>query len=137
MTRRMRHKNNTTTLDIYTHLVDGQRDAAQTIGQALQRGLREYRKDSRARCVADNTLLALLTDDLRAVHRLADPSRTFRRVVPPLAGTYLRFQAARPHRPHRSWSDHFGTRHPRPLDVETLGHRPRGARVATTKAGLQ
>lgn len=44
VTRRMRHKNNTTTLDIYTHLVDGQRDSAQTIGQALRRGLRDYRK---------------------------------------------------------------------------------------------
>lgn len=44
VTRRMRHKNNTTTLDIYTHLVDGQQDTAQTIGQALQRGLRNYRK---------------------------------------------------------------------------------------------
>lgn len=44
VSRRVRHKNNTTTLDIYTHLVDGQRDAAQTIGQALQRGLRDYRK---------------------------------------------------------------------------------------------
>ncbi|MEU2251666.1 hypothetical protein ABZ540_00650 [Nocardia xishanensis] len=44
MTRRMRQKNNTTTLDIYTHLVDGQRDAAQTIGQALRRGLLDYRK---------------------------------------------------------------------------------------------
>ncbi|WP_280417605.1 tyrosine-type recombinase/integrase [Nocardia carnea] len=44
VTRRMRHKNNTTTLDIYTHLVDGQPDAAQTIGQALRQGLRDYRK---------------------------------------------------------------------------------------------
>ncbi|MCP2297175.1 Phage integrase family protein [Nocardia amikacinitolerans] len=44
VTRRMRHKNNTTTLDIYTQLFDGQRDAAQTIGQALQRGLRDHRK---------------------------------------------------------------------------------------------
>ncbi|WP_328397857.1 tyrosine-type recombinase/integrase [Nocardia sp. NBC_00416] len=44
VTRRMRHKNNTTTLDIYTHLVDGQRDTARTIGQALRRGLRDYRK---------------------------------------------------------------------------------------------
>ncbi|NKY26261.1 site-specific integrase [Nocardia gamkensis] len=44
VTRRMRHRNNTTTLDIYTHLVDGQRDAALTIGEALRRGLRDYRK---------------------------------------------------------------------------------------------
>lgn len=44
VTRRMRHKNNTTTLDIYTHLVDGQRDTAQTIGGALRCGLRDHRK---------------------------------------------------------------------------------------------
>ncbi|WP_280419857.1 tyrosine-type recombinase/integrase [Nocardia carnea] len=44
VTRRVRHKNNTTTLDIYTHVVDGQRDSAQTIGQALRNRLRDYRK---------------------------------------------------------------------------------------------
>ncbi len=43
VTRRMRHKNNTTTLDIYTHLVDGQHAAAQTLGDALRCGLRDYR----------------------------------------------------------------------------------------------
>ncbi|MBF6081192.1 site-specific integrase [Nocardia cyriacigeorgica] len=44
VTRRMRHKNNTTTLDVYTHLVDGQRSEALTLGEALLRGLREYRR---------------------------------------------------------------------------------------------
>ncbi|MFI5501049.1 hypothetical protein ACIA5E_18480 [Nocardia asteroides] len=44
MTRRMRHKKNTTTLDIYTHMVDGQKVAAQTLGEALRCGLRDYRK---------------------------------------------------------------------------------------------
>lgn len=44
VTRRMRHKNNTTTLDTYTHLVDGRRDGAPALGEALHSGLREYRK---------------------------------------------------------------------------------------------
>ncbi|MGF6880579.1 integrase [Nocardia sp. GAS34] len=42
VTRRMRH--NTTTLDVYTHLVDGQRTGALSLGEALHSGLREYRK---------------------------------------------------------------------------------------------
>jgi integrase len=44
VTRRMRHKNNTTTLDVYTHLVDGQHTGAPTLGEALHAGLREYRR---------------------------------------------------------------------------------------------
>ncbi len=38
MTRRMRLKNNTTTLDVYTHLVDGQQAEALMLGEALARG---------------------------------------------------------------------------------------------------
>ncbi|GEM30984.1 hypothetical protein NN3_19910 [Nocardia neocaledoniensis NBRC 108232] len=87
----------------------------------------------RTRELADNILLTLFTADLRAVHRLPDPSPTVRRLVPPAAGMYLRLQATRPHRPHRSWSDHFGTRHPRPLDVPTLGHRPRNTKKAADR----
>lgn len=44
VTRRMRHKNNSTTLDVYTHLVDGQQTGASTLGEALHDGLREYRR---------------------------------------------------------------------------------------------
>ncbi|MGU3433033.1 hypothetical protein ACNHUS_08435 [Actinomycetes bacterium M1A6_2h] len=73
---------------------------------------------------AAGILLAVFTDDLREVHRLPTPSAGYRRGVPPAIGAYLKFQGIRPHQPHRSWSDHFGTRHPIPLDVPTLGHRP-------------
>ncbi|MBH0781407.1 hypothetical protein [Nocardia bovistercoris] len=43
--RRMRHKNNTTALDIYTHLLDVPRAGASTLGEVLARGLREYRRE--------------------------------------------------------------------------------------------
>ncbi|OZC95458.1 hypothetical protein CH275_27195 [Rhodococcus sp. 06-235-1A] len=73
--------------------------------------------------IAAGVLLAVFTDDLREVHRLPMPSAAHRRAVPPAIAAYLKVQGMRPHRPHRSWSDHFGTRHPMPLDVPTLGHR--------------
>ena len=79
--------------------------------------------------LADGILLSVFTEDLRALHRLPDPSAGYRRVVPPAIGAYLAFQGVRPHRPHRSWSDHFGTRHPKPLDIPTLGHRKPVARA--------
>ncbi len=44
VTRRMRHKNNTTTLDVYTHLIDGQPAEALMLEEALAWGLREYRR---------------------------------------------------------------------------------------------
>ncbi|KAF0963601.1 oxygenase MpaB family protein [Rhodococcus sp. T7] len=72
---------------------------------------------------SDNVLLAMFDGKLRATHQLPDPPAVYRSTVPPLIKGYLTFQAWRPHRPHRSWSDHFGSRHPRPLDVPTLGHR--------------
>ncbi|WP_174184812.1 MULTISPECIES: hypothetical protein [Nocardia] len=40
----MRHKNNTTTLDVYTHLIDGQPAEALMLEEALAWGLREYRR---------------------------------------------------------------------------------------------
>ncbi|MDF3320122.1 oxygenase MpaB family protein [Rhodococcus sp. C3V] len=81
---------------------------------------------------ADNLLLAMFDDNLRRIHRLEAPPTLLSKVVPPVAGAYLAFQSVRPHRPHRSWSDHFGARHPKPLDVPTLGHRPRVVHPKTT-----
>lgn len=78
-----------------------------------------------ARRWAEPVMLALMSAELREVHRLPAPPPSITRVLPRAADLYLRVQSARPHRPTRSWSDHFGARHPRPLDVATLGHRPR------------
>ncbi|MEV0061136.1 hypothetical protein [Nocardia sp. NPDC050718] len=80
---------------------------------------------ARAHRWADDILLTLFPDDLRAVHGLPAPPQTLRTMMPRLVGAYLGWQAVRPHRPQRSWSDHFGADHSRPLQVSTLGHRPR------------
>jgi hypothetical protein len=98
-------------------------DGARAVVDQLFLDWRERWFPGCTRTVADGVLLTVFTDDLRAVHRLPTPSSVHRRVVPPAVGAYLAFQGVRPHRPRRSWSDHFGARHPRPLDVPTLGHR--------------
>ncbi|MGN6609238.1 MAG: DUF2236 domain-containing protein [Jatrophihabitans sp.] len=76
------------------------------------------------RRLADPLLLLLLDEPLRAVHGLPDPPAGLvpwaRRVVRP----YLALQAARPHRPTRSWTDHFGGGRDRAIDLRTIGHRP-------------
>lgn len=84
---------------------------------------------------SDNILLAMYDEDLRAVHRLADPPALYKLLVPKFAGVYVKVQALRPHRPHRSWSDHFGARHTRPLDVSTLGIRNRLPGAVAGKGG--
>jgi hypothetical protein len=73
---------------------------------------------------ADSVLLLLLDEPLRAAHRLPAPPARLVRVAPRIVQAYLSLQAARPHRPERSWVDHFAGARMRPLDFTTVGHRP-------------
>lgn len=76
--------------------------------------------------LAAPTLLALFDRPLRAVHQLPESPELLTRSMSRLAKPYLDYQAARPHRLQRSWSDHFGAGHPRLPDLATLGHQRRG-----------
>ncbi|GAC69856.1 oxygenase MpaB family protein [Gordonia soli] len=86
--------------------------------------------------LADPVLLALFDSRLRRMHHLPDPGASATRSVARIVRAQLALQAARPHRPHRSWSDHFGTRHPRPLDVPTLGHRTRSGAAGRIRTAI-
>lgn len=76
------------------------------------------------RPLADNVLLLILDDQLRATHRLPDPSAAVRRIAPPIINSYMRFQSARPHRLDRSWVDHFRRDDAGPVDLEQIGYQP-------------
>lgn len=73
----------------------------------------------------DAVLLLLLDQPLRAVHRLPDPPRRLVQLAPYVVRPYFAVQALRPHRPTRSWTDHFAGDRAVPLDLSTLGYRPR------------
>ena len=72
----------------------------------------------------DAVLLLLLDERLRAAHRLPDPPARLTRLAPRVVQAYLAVQAIRPHRPGRSWVDHFAGDRARPLDFAHVGHRP-------------
>ncbi|WP_188113421.1 oxygenase MpaB family protein [Nocardioides humilatus] len=72
---------------------------------------------------ADPVLLTLLDDRLRAAHRLPDPPAAAVRLTPAVVGGYLGLQAARPHRPSRSWTDHFGQGAEIPVGLASYGHQ--------------
>lgn len=71
---------------------------------------------------ADPVLLLLFGPDLRQVHGLRNPPRALTRIAPAVVRPYFALQAARPHNPRRSWTDHFGDAHARPLDFATIGY---------------
>lgn len=56
---------------------------------------------------SDAVLLLLLDEPLRTVHGLPAPPPRLATVAPHLVRPYLALQALRPHRPQRSWVDHF------------------------------
>ena len=78
---------------------------------------------------ADPVLLLLLDEPLRTAHRLADPPVGFVRHAPHVVQAYLALQAVRPHRPGRSWVDHFAGDRAQPLDFALVGHRAPGQRM--------
>ncbi|MEZ0578463.1 oxygenase MpaB family protein [Nocardioides sp. MH1] len=75
------------------------------------------------RPLADPVLLTLLDDRLRATHRLPDPAPRVRAAVPAVVRGYLALQGARPHRPSRSWADHFSGGAAIPAGLASYGHR--------------
>lgn len=80
--------------------------------------------------LADPVLLTLLDEPLRAAHRLPGPSPAVQRVVPSVVRGYLALQGARPHRPSRSWADHFSHGAAVPAGLSSYGHQgatPRSA----------
>lgn len=84
------------------------------------------------RPLADPVLLTLLDDRLRATHRLPDPPAAARRLTAPVVAAYLGLQGARPHRPSRSWADHFSGGAPVPAGLASYGHRaPRAGAEAS------
>lgn len=72
---------------------------------------------------SDEVLLLFVDAPVRAAHRLPDPNPRHARLAPKVIGPYLSVQQLRPHRTQRSWVDHFGRAHARPLDFTTIGHR--------------
>ncbi|MGN2639726.1 oxygenase MpaB family protein [Nocardia takedensis] len=78
----------------------------------------------RAGAVGDRVLSLLMDDHLRETHRLPAPPRRAEALARPLVRAYLALQAARPHRPGRSWVDHFGSGDIARLDIADYGHRP-------------
>ncbi|MFC8531983.1 oxygenase MpaB family protein [Nocardia sp. NPDC057227] len=72
--------------------------------------------------LGDGVLRLLMDDHLRATHHLAAPPRPLTALAPTALRGYLAVQAARPHRPERSWVDHFAD--PGALDIAAYGHRP-------------
>ena len=75
------------------------------------------------RSLADPVLLAMLDDRLRATHRLPDPPAAVVRALPSVVRAYLALQAVRPHRPSRSWADHFSGGAPVPAGLASYGHQ--------------
>lgn len=80
----------------------------------------------------DPVLLLLLDEPLRAAHRLPDPPARLAQVAPRVVQAYLAIQAMRPHRPGRSWVDHFAGDRGQPLDFAHIGHRSAGSEDAVT-----
>ncbi|UGT59553.1 hypothetical protein [Nocardia asteroides] len=78
-----------------------------------------------AGAIGGGVLRLLMDDHLRAAHRLAAPPRPLTVIAPALLRGYLALQAARPHRPERSWVDHFAE--PGAIDIAAYGHRPASA----------
>lgn len=72
---------------------------------------------------ADATLLLLLDEPLRTAHRLPAPPPRLAQVAPHLLRPYFAVQAQRPHRPQRSWVDHFARQRSVPLDLSTVGYQ--------------
>jgi hypothetical protein len=78
---------------------------------------------------ADPVLLLLLDEPLRTAHRLPDPPAGFVRHAPRVVQAYLALQAVRPHRPGRSWVEHFVGERTQPLDFTHVGHRVEAQRM--------
>lgn len=77
----------------------------------------------RARGLGRQILIALMDEDLRAVHQLEAPSNRVERLVRAGARAYFALTPARPVRNDRSWVDYFGRRHSGAPDFERVGHR--------------
>jgi hypothetical protein len=77
----------------------------------------------RARRLGRQILLALMDQDLRAVHSLEAPSRHIQRLVRAGARAHFPLTLLRPLRTDRSWVDYFGRRHGGAPDLECVGHR--------------
>ncbi|MGW5112734.1 oxygenase MpaB family protein [Nocardia sp. NPDC004123] len=76
------------------------------------------------RPLADNALLLVIEDPLRAVHRLPNPPAALQLIAPRIIDSYMTFQSVRPHRLDRSWVDHFRRGDAGPVDLDRIGYQP-------------